>query len=547
MVIETQKVEIMSTYRRPTYMIKPRRSTSMVKPRRDAPTQTINLPEPFASDPRLIYLAILFAFLMLVTVVVGWMIFSNLKAAPQKIAPDVPASNPNNSNSIVPGGSEYTHSLTHSNDPVGRAWDGSGRVTVLVVGLDARDGEGTAARTDSMILFSMDPATHTAGMLSIPRDMWVKIPGYGEDKINTAYYKGEMDQTPGAGPGLAVRTVEQFIGMPINYFAQIDFNSFVKLIDETGGVDIKVRENMVIDPIGPNNTINLKPGTQTLNGAQALAYARVRDMGHGDFDRAARQQQVIMAVRDNILNYYSLPKLILKAPSLYNDVATGVRTNMTLADAIRMAYYVQQINVDNVRHGVINEPDQVTASFDTLGEYILVPDMAAVNALRDQVFGVNPQVPTPPAPLDQSIPLAAAPQAQAAPAQEEQPTEIPQPTVKPVPTLTPTTPLSPQDAAKAEKAQIIVLNATSTAGLAAQTHEYLMLRGMRVIKDGNADNPVDVTELRVAANKPATVAYLADLLHVPASRIFNQNADASTPADIIIILGADWAAKNDMP
>ena len=418
------------------------------------------------------------------------------------------------------------------------------------MGLDARDGDGTnAARTDSMILFSMDPATHTAGMLSIPRDMWVTIPGYGEDKINTAYYKGELDQTPGAGPGLAVKTVENFIGIPINYFAQVDFNAFVKFIDLTGGVDIKVREPMVIDPIGPNNTINLKPGTQTLNGAQALAYARVRDMGHGDFDRAARQQQVIMAVRDNILNYYSLPKLIMQAPALYDNVATGVRTNMTLQDAIRMAYYVQQINLSNVRHGVINEPDQVTASFSNSGEYILLPDMQAVNALRDQVFNTAPQVPTPPVPLGQNAPESNTDSSNtnaAAPAQDL-PTAEPLPTLPPIVTLTPTLQLSPQDAAKAEKAQVAVFNGTSIPGLAARTHEYLMLKGIRVTQEGNSDNQVDYTELRVTANKPATVTYLADLLHVSPSRIFNQNADPNTPADIIIILGTDWAGKNEMP
>ena len=516
----------------------------MVKPRRTAPIQSITLPEPFTSDPRLIFLAILFAVLVVASSILGWMTYTHYFLTPQVAKDTTPKTSNNTSQNIIPSGSEYTRPLARANDPAPRAWDGTSRVTILVVGLDARDGDGSAARPDSMILFSMDPATHSAGMLSIPRDMWVEIPGYGEDKINTAYYKGEIDQPPGAGPGLAITTVEKFIGMPINYFAQIDFNSFVKFIDETGGVDIKVREPMVIDPIGPNNTINLKPGTQTLNGAEALAYARVRDMGHGDFDRAARQQQVIMAVRDNILNYYSLPKLILKAPAIYTDIATGVRTNMTLQDAVRMAYYVQQINVANIRHGVINEPDQVTASFSNSGEYILQPDMQAVMALRNQTFSTQPQVPTPPVPLTPDASTAGNNQA-AAP--QVQPTAAPLPTLKPMPSLTPTIQLSAQDAAKAEKAQVIVLNGTLVKGMAARTHEYLMLKGIRVIKDGNADNPVDTTELRVSANKPATVAYLASLLNIDPSRIFNQNADPNTPADIVVIVGTDWANKNNMP
>jgi polyisoprenyl-teichoic acid--peptidoglycan teichoic acid transferase len=521
-----------------------RRPQSMVKPRRTAATRSIRLPEPFASDPRLLLLVGLFLFLIVVTMVVAWIFVSPYLFSPPTVKANNNTSNQSNK-SFMPSSSEYTRALTKSNDPAPLDWDGTSRVTILVVGLDARDGEGSAARTDSMILFSMDPATHTAGMLSIPRDLWVTIPGYGEDKINTAFYKGELDQIPGAGPGVAIKTVENLLGMPINYFAQVDFNAFVKFIDETGGVDIKVKEPMVIDPIGPNNTINLQPGTQTLNGAQALAYARVRDMGHGDFDRAARQQQVIMSVRDNILNYYSLPKLILKAPAIYNDISSGVRTNMSLQDAIRMAYYVQQIQMENIRHGVINEPDQVTASFSFSGEYILVPDMQAVMALRDETFGTTPRIPTPPVPLTPNPPADES-QAAAVDAPQDQPTAEP-PVVQPLPTEIPIVQLSPQDAAKAEKAQVIVLNGTSIPGLAGRTHEYLMLKGMRVVKDGNADNPVDYTELRVSANKPDTVAYIASLLNVPASRIFNQSADPNLPADIVVIIGSDWAENNNMP
>ena len=452
----------------------------------------------------------------------------------------------NNSGNInIPKGSEYTRPLTKSNDPKPREWDGNSRVTVLVMGLDSRDNDSSASRTDSMILFSMDPVNHTAGMLSIPRDMWVTIPGYGEDKINTAYFKGELDQNPGAGPGLAIKTVDGLIGMPINYFAQIDFNAFSKFIDEIGGVDIKVKEAMVIDPVGPNNTIFLKPGTQTFNGAQALAYARVRDMGHGDFDRAARQQQVIMAVRDNILNYYSLPKLIMKAPAIYNDIASGVRTNMTLQDAIRMGIIVQQIKMENIQRGVINEPDQVTASMSWAGEYILLPDMDAVFDLRNQVFGKVATLPTPSA--AKPNPNAAKNEANPGENAAQQPAANTPPTPEPVPTQTPAITLSPQDAAKAEKAQVIVYNGTEIPGLAARTHEFLMLKGIRVAKEANADNKVDYTEIRVSSDKQATVRYLADLLKVSPSRIFDQSADPNDPADIVVILGSDWAVNNNMP
>jgi hypothetical protein len=112
------------------------------------------------------------------------------------------------------------------------SWDGSSRVTLLFIGLDERDwetGQG-APRSDTMILFTIDPVSKTAGMLSIPRDMWVNIPGFGYSRINTAYSSGEGAKLPGGGPGLAVKTVEQFIGVPIQYYAQVDFKAFEEAI-----------------------------------------------------------------------------------------------------------------------------------------------------------------------------------------------------------------------------------------------------------------------------------------------------------------------------
>ncbi len=96
-------------------------------------------------------------------------------------------------------------------------WDRGSRVNVLFIGIDARDWEANASapRSDTMILFTIDPVSNTAGMLSIPRDMWVNIPGFGYGRINTAYNLGEAYKLPGGGPGLAMKTVEQFLGVPV--------------------------------------------------------------------------------------------------------------------------------------------------------------------------------------------------------------------------------------------------------------------------------------------------------------------------------------------
>jgi LCP family protein required for cell wall assembly len=149
-----------------------------------------------------------------------------------------------------------------------------------------------------MILFTVDPQTKTAGMLSIPRDLWVNIPGFGFSRINTAYASGEGNQLPGGGPGLAMKTVEQVIGVPIQYYGQIDFHAFEEAIDAIGGLYICIPEKVRIDPIGDKKPRNLKPGCQNLWGYEVLAYARNRYTQEGDVDRSKRQQLVIMALRD---------------------------------------------------------------------------------------------------------------------------------------------------------------------------------------------------------------------------------------------------------
>ena len=166
-----------------------------------------------------------------------------------------------------------------------------------------------------MILLTLDPLSRTAGILSIPRDMWVAIPGFQHGKINTAYYLGDAYKLPGGGPGLAVDTVEQFLGVPVNYYAQIDFQAFVRFIDEIGGVKINVPETITVDLLGSGVATKktLRPGVQVLPGEWALAYARARNTGGGDFDRAKRQQQVILGIRDRILSFDMLPLLITNA------------------------------------------------------------------------------------------------------------------------------------------------------------------------------------------------------------------------------------------
>jgi LCP family protein required for cell wall assembly len=399
-----------------------------------------------------------------------------------------------------------TGPLQDSSGPTSQPWDGANRVTILLMGLDLRDWEGGGpSRTDTMLLYTLDPVTHSAGMLSIPRDLWVNIPGFEYGKINTAYYLGEAYDVAGGGPGLAIETVEELLGIPINYYGEVDFDAFVRLVDEIGGIEVNVPEEISVDPLGPHNTVTLQPGSQMLDGQTALAYARNRDTIGGDFDRAERTQQVIMAVKDRVFSLDMLPTLITKAPILYKELASSVRTNMTLEEAIKLAWLAQQISPENIQRAVIGL-DQVEMAISADGLDILQPDPDAIRLLRDEIFTATGPI----------GPLATA------------------------------TIANPEERMQEENATVSVLNATRTAGLAAETTEFLLSKGINVTLTDNAQEESANTVIIDYTGNPYTVQYLINLLKIQPSNIYSRY-DPNSEADIAILLGEDWASDNPMP
>lgn len=279
------------------------------------------------------------------------------------------------------------------------AWDGASRINILFIGMDARDLEANQGppRSDSMILFTIDPVSKTAGMLSVPRDMWVNIPGFGYGRINMAYPSGEGAKLPGGGPGLAMQTVSNFLGVPVHYYVQVDFNVFVVMVDELikigGCILVETNEKLVLDPIGAGeDKVIITPGgeRELCNGWKVLAYARNRKTSGGDADRARRQQQVVLALQAIIVDPENFPKFIAAAPQLYNDLAYGIKTNMSFEDALRLAVLGKDISVEGVKTGVI-DPQQGMAIFDKTvldgqDASILKPVMDKIRVLRDEIF-----------------------------------------------------------------------------------------------------------------------------------------------------------------
>ena len=380
-------------------------------------------------------------------------------------------------------------------------WKGKERVNILLMGIDQRQSEQGPWRTDTMILISIDPTTKSAGMLSIPRDLWVPIPGFQESRINNAHFLGDAANYPGGGPALAKKTAQQTFGVPVHYYVRLNFTAFEKLVDLIGGIDVTV-ERAIDDPEYPEfdgfgfDPFHIDAGPQHLDGKTALKYARSRhDDPLGDFGRAHRQQQVMLAVRDRVMQINALPKLLPRANEIATTLGEAVQTDLSVQQVIELAKLGTQIDRSRIKSGFIDQT--VTLPFTTPdNDQVLIP-------LRDETRKfVRDTLLTAP-PMSTALGTAAPPE-----------------------------PL----------ASIMVQNGTTLVGLAGQTAGALKTLGFNVVQYGNTDdNRSDYaqTEIIVYTGRTTVAQALAEALQVPPSSI--KTADASGGnLDIKVILGADY-------
>jgi LCP family protein required for cell wall assembly len=398
---------------------------------------------------------------------------------------------------------------TAAQDGTDPTWTG-GRVAILLLGIDQRLTEEGPWRTDTMILLMIDPITKRAGMLSIPRDLWVEIPGYGGyDRINTAHFKGDLDNYPGGGgPALAMKTVQQNFGVQVGYYARVNFYAFVQIIDKLGCIPITVTE-AIDDPTYPAmegngyDPFSIEPGDYCMNGETLLKYSRTRATFGSDFDRASRQQQVIYAVRDHVLSSNQLPTLLTQAPQIYSTLQTGVSTNFSMDQLIELAQLAAEIPKDNICSAVINgayiEGMQTLAD----GSQVLIPSRDKVRQLALDIYN-GTGVCAPGAQTTEDLAALAA----------------------------------------NERATVNVLNGTQREGLATETGDMLAAMGINIISVGNAERfDYAKTIIYNYTGKSATARYLAQLLHVPETAIVAQQ-DAASLFDIQVILGDDYQSTS---
>ena len=378
-------------------------------------------------------------------------------------------------------------------------WENDDPVNIVLLGVDARTGEDEPPRSDTTIVVHVDPASSDVSMMSIPRDLIVFIPGFGEDKFNAAYPLGEAneDEIPGGGPTLVAQTVEANFNIPIHYFATIDFNGFKDVVDTVGGVIVDV-ETQLSDNLYPTDDLRLTrvyfpAGVQKMDGETALQYVRTRH-ADSDFGRADRQQQVLMAIREQAVSL----DLITQAQSLIRDMQDTVRTDLNFNEMLALANLGRSVQEqDIVRFNLWDEGLLVEHLPEFQGDaYFIEADWENVLIETRAFFD--------------GVPVAAT----SNPGDDE--SDAPDFTIS-----------------------VFVENAASIPFLAGSSAQVLVDAGYEEVWPVDARRPQGTTRIQVAPEDVATARHIADILGLPESTIVTiSGSDAIT-----VTLGGDVPAE----
>jgi polyisoprenyl-teichoic acid--peptidoglycan teichoic acid transferase len=239
---------------------------------------------------------------------------------------------------------------------------------ILVIGID-RVPEGTVAgRTDTNILVRANAAKPSVSTLSIPRDLWVKIPGYGENRINTAHFFAEAAK-PGSGPANAMLAIEQNFGIKVPYYVRVRLEGVPGLIDAMGGVTVDL----------PKDMGGLTAGKHHLNGTQSLAFIRDRK-GTDDFFRMADGEFFIKAAAQQLLNPLTWPRL----PLIYAAFQKTVDSNLSLLQLANIGVTVLRVGPANIDSNVLPREDTTPTTIN--GAQVLLPRWDLIHPLVDKLF-----------------------------------------------------------------------------------------------------------------------------------------------------------------
>lgn len=431
---------------------------------------------------------------------------------------------------VVRGGETGQTSVTGAALP---NYEQKERVNILLLGIDKRPDE-QFSRTDTMILVTVDPRSKTAGMLSVPRDLWVSIPGYSEDRVNKAYYFGEKDSYPGGGPALAMKTIQYNLGVPVHFYAQIDFEGFRNIIDILGGIDIYVPET-IDDPTFPDNYYGYDPfyieaGQHTLNGYDAMRYARTRATPGSDFSRARRQQQVLLAIRDKALQL----GMLAKVPELWTTMSDTVETDLQLVDILELAQLADEIEPDKIQNAIIDTQMTIDYIVPETGAQVLLPLREKIRVQIEEMF-INSSLAAESVQKAQEVEIQAAATAQA----EVRAQAIEEATQR-------------QEEIKAflarEAARLVIQNGTNIPNLASRTASQLNDQGFNIVQFGPADSTGYTHTVIVVYNeqKNYTLEVLKAIFDV-ADQNVRLSPNLKSDVDFRVLIGSDFDLLETAP
>jgi LCP family protein required for cell wall assembly len=331
-----------------------------------------------------------------------------------------------------------------------------------------------------MIVVSVDLQRNLVRLLSIPRDLWVHIPGHGYDRINTADLWGDL-ASPGNGPAVVKQTIEENLGIPIDYYVRADFAGFTKIIDAFGGVDVVV-ECSLTDVRGKVDDIDLEPGLQHLDGADALRYARSRKTT-SDFDRIRRQRKVLLALWDKAKSMDIIPRI----PKLWLAMSDTFQTDMPLSQVLNLAPMAMQLGPDRIFSESIG-PNEVQNWVTPDGFQVLQPLPDQIQKVLTSFYG----------PIDLEL------------------------------------------MQKKNKTKIEVLNGSPRSGAETLASSALRWAGFKIASSGLADRQdYDATQVIVYNAEEKVVESALRALRLP-SEVVQYQPDTSSVIAMRVILGADY-------
>jgi polyisoprenyl-teichoic acid--peptidoglycan teichoic acid transferase len=247
------------------------------------------------------------------------------------------------------------------------------RTNVLLLGTDRTEGSETYGRTDTIILTTIVPLQPYVGMLSIPRDLWVPIPGHGENRINTAHFFAEIDH-PGSGPAAALQVVRDNFRVPVRYYLRIQFSGFKDVIAAMGGVEVNL----------PKPMAGLPAGRQVLDADQALAFVRERE-STDDFHRMAQGQLLLKAALAQMMR----PDHWSRIPAVAQAMDRLIQTNVPVWDWPRLGLAVLRAGVGGGIDNRVVDRTMVTPFITSGGADVLAPQWDKIRPVVSEMFGVK--------------------------------------------------------------------------------------------------------------------------------------------------------------